>query len=334
MNTRYATWAIVLAAGDGARLSALTTDERGDNVPKQFCSLNGGPSLLQKALQRALCIVPRERVCAIVARRHERHWQHAFSSLPARNVIVQPRNCGTAIGVLLGLLRILERDPLARVVFLPSDHYVQHDALFADSVRAAALPSARGSDNVTLAGIEPDNVDPELGYILPEGPVHSGLRRVTRFVEKPTATVARHLIGRGAVWNTFIFWARAMTLLTLIRRRLPEVVDVMADALARDWRRDHGTVALAEVYERLPSVDFSRSVVQGAESELRVSTLPACGWTDLGTPGRVVQALQRLRSTSAIWSSDAPVGLSAPVVLASRVEAFAPAKHQYAERMQ
>jgi hypothetical protein len=45
----------------------------------------------------------------------------------------------------------------------------------------------------------------------------------------------------------------------------------------------------------LPVLDFSRTVVQGAESVLRVSTAPACGWTDLGTPRRVVQILQRLR---------------------------------------
>src|ERR1017187_1893683 len=115
MSMREGIWAIVLAAGDGTRLSTLTTDDRGDAVPKQFCSLNGGPSLLQEAMQRARRIVPLERVRTIVARQHERHWQHMLWSLPARNVIVQPRNCGTANRVLLGLLRILERDPLARI---------------------------------------------------------------------------------------------------------------------------------------------------------------------------------------------------------------------------
>src|ERR1035438_3494388 len=139
MSVRQGTWAIVLAAGDGTRLSSLTTDERGDAVPKQFCSLNGGPSLLHEALQRAWRIVSRERVCTIVARQHERHWQHMLWSLPARKVIVEPRNCGTANGVLHGLLRILERDPLARIVFLPADHYVHDEASLADSMRTAAM---------------------------------------------------------------------------------------------------------------------------------------------------------------------------------------------------
>src|SRR5262249_40118573 len=56
------TWALVLAAGEGSRLRALTT-HRGVAVPKQFCSLVGGPSLLEEAVLRAEAIVPRQRVC-------------------------------------------------------------------------------------------------------------------------------------------------------------------------------------------------------------------------------------------------------------------------------
>ena len=55
-------WALVLAAGEGSRLRALTT-HGGIAVPKQFCSLQGGPSLLQEAILRAEAVVPRQRIC-------------------------------------------------------------------------------------------------------------------------------------------------------------------------------------------------------------------------------------------------------------------------------
>jgi hypothetical protein len=45
-------WAIVLAAGEGSRLRLLTTDDRGVVTPKQFCSLRGGASLLERTLAR------------------------------------------------------------------------------------------------------------------------------------------------------------------------------------------------------------------------------------------------------------------------------------------
>lgn len=302
MNLPQRTWAIVLAAGEGTRLSTLTTDERGDAIPKQFCSLNGGPSLLQKALVRARRIVTPEQVCTVVARQHVRYWRHALLSLPTANVIVQPRNCGTANGVLLGVLRILECDPLARIVFLPADHYVHDEGSLVDSVRSAA--TLVSGESLTLLGIKPDDIDTELGYIVPGDPLDHGIRRVAQFVEKPTAVRARDLIARGAVWNSFIFWAQAGAVLALMLRRLPEIVQQMTNALARDRRGDEGMPALEELYDHLPIVDFSRAVMQGAESVLCVSTAAACGWTDLGTPRRVAQTLRRFHLASAIHSSD------------------------------
>ena len=299
MSARAGTWAIVLAAGDGTRLSTLTTDERGEVVPKQFCSLNGGPTLLQEAVQRARRIVPREQVCTIVARKHEPLWRQLLWSLPATNVIVQPSNCGTANGVLLCLLRILERDSLARILFLPADHYVRNELVLADTVRTASMLLTRDRDSVTLVGIKPDAADPEVGYIVPGESIDAHTRRVRRFVEKPPVAAARDLIAMGAVWNSFIFMAYAQTLLALTRGRMPGIVADMTTALVGHRGFDARARALDALYERLPVLDFSRAIVQGAESAFRVSTAPACGWADLGTPQRVAQTLQRLRRSPA-----------------------------------
>src|SRR5262245_9870592 len=40
-------WSLVLAGGEGSRLRALTTRPCGTSVPKQYCSLHGGHSLLE-----------------------------------------------------------------------------------------------------------------------------------------------------------------------------------------------------------------------------------------------------------------------------------------------
>jgi mannose-1-phosphate guanylyltransferase len=295
MTIQRQTWAIVLAAGDGARLSALTTDERGCVVPKQFCSLNGGRSLLQDALIRARRLVASARVCVIVARQHERHWRRVLWSLPERNVIVQPRNCGTGNGVLLSLLHVLERDRLARVVYFPADHYVRDEAILGEAIRSVTPQDDFHRDGVTLVGIEPDDLDPELGYIVPGGPADAGARSVLRFVEKPTATIARDLIRHGAVWNSFIFSARGESLLELMRFRQPEIVEQMTSAFARRQELRAGVRFFDSFYKNLQIMDFSRHVAQGAEADLRVSAAPACGWIDLGTPRRVVQTVQRFR---------------------------------------
>jgi mannose-1-phosphate guanylyltransferase len=290
------TWAVVLAAGDGRRLSRLTTDADGTSVPKQFCSLNGGPSLLHEAMGRALTLVPRERLAVIVAAQHDRWWRQALRSHPARNTIVQPRNRGTANGILLPLLAILRRDPLARIAFLPSDHFVRDETTLSATLKSAVAHLRGRSGEIVLLGISPDEADPELGYIVPGGHSSGGAAPVGRFVEKPDAPVAQSLIAAGAVWNSFIFVADGNLLLSLFRRRFPEIVDDMETALARDG--DVGGEALAALYTRLRDVDFSRHVLQGAEQTLRVLAVPPCGWSDLGTPRRVAATINRLASSS------------------------------------
>jgi hypothetical protein len=57
--------------------------------------------------------------------------------------------------------------------------------------------------------------------------------------------------------------------------------------------------------EHLRSVDFSRDVLEGKESMLRVLTVPHCGWTDLGTPERVGAILDRLQDSAIATASPA-----------------------------
>jgi len=295
MTARSATWAVVLAAGDGTRLAALTTDARGNSVPKQFCSLSGGRALIEETLQRARHVAAPAHVCTIVAQQHAPHWRRLLGSLPRANIIVQPHNRGTANGVLLSVLSILERDPLARIVFLPADHFVIDENALARALRDLVAALDHNPDGLILIGIEPEDADPELGYIIPGRALHDGSRSVARFIEKPAHDTARQLLSAKALWNSFIFGARGAALLGLLRTHLGASVEDMATALARD-AQSVGRSAVAEHYEQLPVADFSRDVAQRATHLLRVIRAPACGWSDLGTPRRVAEALRRLNA--------------------------------------
>ena len=85
----------------------------------------------------------------------------------ASNVIVQPENRGTANGILLAFLHIAERDPSAQIVVLPSDHHMQDEPTLAESLRWALAHLRVGPHQVLLLGIDPEEPDPELGYIVP-----------------------------------------------------------------------------------------------------------------------------------------------------------------------
>ena len=290
MKHRFETWALVLAAGEGSRLRSLTRNDQGVVLPKQFCSLQGGPCLLQEALQRAASVASLQRICSVVAEQHRQWWMPLLSYLPEQNVISQPQNRGTAFGILLPLLRIIERDPDATVVLLPADHYLRDEEVMARALRRAAALAHADPSSIYLLGVEPDEPDTELGYILPASRGREGVAGVLRFIEKPNAIRARALLDAGALWNVFIMAASVRGLLSLFDSRFATTVAAM-----RSFEGAH----LDSVYQNLRSVDFSKEVLQGRESMLRVLTVPHCGWTDLGTPERVGRILEELPDSAA-----------------------------------
>lgn len=313
MNDR-GTWALVLAAGDGRRLHALTTDAQGIAIPKQYCSLHGGPSLLEQALQRARNIAAPERVCMVVAEQHRCWWGRALADMPAENVIVQPENRGTAIGILLPLLSILERDPQARIVLLPSDHHLRDEDILVQALAQAERRVELRNSGLLLLGIEPDEADPGLGYIMPGLSAGARTYRVARFIEKPDVLLAQDLIGKGALWNAFIIAAMGDALLRMFDSKFADIVMEMRLAL----RCRHATSAdvLSDLYAHLPVLDFSRDIIEGQEADLEVMAVPPCGWSDLGTPRRVAEVLRRTRRNEI--STSQPPGIMAYISLAQQ----------------
>lgn len=285
-------WAIILAGGDGNRLRSLTSDGNGGSVPKQFCSLDGGPLLLEMALRRAERLAPTERIMISVTDAHRPWWQRDLEGVPHDNIVRQPSNRGTLSGVLLPLLEIYARDPDARVIVIPSDHFVVDEATLELAARSAVLDLTDARDEIVLLGVEPETPDPDFGWIIPTAPAMERSQPVERFVEKPDAHAAAALRREGAVVNSFIFAARAVRLLGLCESL--ESIQFWSLRFGR-WNTSlSGAGNLVNVYRQLPNGDFSRDILQRATNALRVRTVPPCGWSDLGTPERVAQWARRV----------------------------------------
>jgi len=171
---------------------------------------------------------------------------------------------------------------------------VRDEAVLAHALRRVTTLASQQPESIFLLGIEPDEPDTELGYIVPTGDTNHVASGVSQFVEKPSLKQARALLDRGALWNVFIVAATASALLGLYESRFDETVMAMRAVVEHDYDSTLDAVAATDLYQRLTNVDFSRNVLEGQESMLRVLSVPYCGWTDLGTPQRVAETLQRL----------------------------------------
>ena len=292
MNTHGNRWTIVLAGGDGTRLRELTSAGRGRSVPKQFCNVFGGPSLIARALRRARDVAGLSRSMVVVAAEHRRWWSGELADVPADNIVVQPCNRGTACGVLLPLMQIMERDPEATVVVLPSDHVVAEEETLLAAIDAATQHLLQEPDRLVLLGLQPEGPDTELGWITPRPIAHHPVSGVSHFVEKPTRERAEELVREGALWNSFIFAMRATELFALFQWALPWLTRMFNYALIQE-DGEPAMDRVLELYDRLPNVDFSRAVLQEAGADMRVVAVPPCGWTDVGTPEGVARCAQK-----------------------------------------
>ena len=308
-------WAVILAGGEGSRLATLTRDPSGQLVPKQFCSLAGGQSLVDEALSRASFIAPRERNCIVVSEKHRHFWNSARRALGADNVVEQPLNRGTGIGVLLALTHILKRDPNARIVLLPADHYVKDEATLGATLRFVVSKLSHHRSSILLVGIKPQGVDPDMGYVVPAHPDRAGVRPIKRFVEKPDPQSARMLITAGAVWNSFILAADGSTLLKIMSERLGWIVPALWSTPAAQR---------GALYRNFPNVDFSRDILQGNEGNLLMVTAPDCGWNDLGTPSRLARVLAVLAASRRRLSARRPISVPSVLNLALQFRRLKP----------
>ena len=247
--------------------------------------------MLLDTVDRALRLAPKERVLVVVAADHERWWRPQLGCLPSANVIVQPKNRGTTAGILLPLAQVLGRDPAANVAVLPSDHHIAEPETLTAAMQTALVCVAASPRQLVLLGIAPDSPDTEYGWIEP-GEREGALQTVATFVEKPARARAESLMANGAVWNSFLFAANGATLWRLCARHAPATAAAIAAAVFGP--SDDRARSLELAYADLPSFDFSAGVLGASAGDLRLLHVPACGWTDLGTPPRVVECLQRL----------------------------------------
>jgi mannose-1-phosphate guanylyltransferase len=220
-----------------------------------------------------------------------------LAGFPGVQIVLQPTNRGTTVGVLLPLAHVLARDPDGVVAIFPCDHRFRRERLFLDAVRRALTAARAARGGVILLGAAPENAAPDLGWILPGRASSDGVRSrtVKRFVEKPSPDACWELLRQGGLWNTLIIAARARSLWRAARRHAPQVTLPLV-RYAASLGTARSEQLLAEVYARLPASDLSRDILQHARG-LRVVPLVDSGWCDCGTPERLLQTLGPLEST-------------------------------------
>jgi mannose-1-phosphate guanylyltransferase len=295
MGDNQSRWGIVLAAGEGNRVRDFLAALCGGRGIKQFCTVLGRRSLLEMTLDRVQQLIPRERILIIVDKRHRPEANQQLADWPQQNIIYQPANKETGPGILLPLAHVSHRDPNATVAVFPSDHFVCDELGFASHVASAFAETEQFPQSTILLGVTPDRLEEGYGWISCERESRKGKSSwpVHTFREKPSMQEAEQLMSSGALWNTFVFAARAATLWEMARRTVPDLYGIFCGI--RIMIGSHqGAGFIEKAYERMPTVNFSHAVLTPCTDRLRVLPVPGIGWSDWGSADRILDSALRL----------------------------------------
>jgi mannose-1-phosphate guanylyltransferase len=312
-------WGIILAGGDGTRLLSLLRKISGDDRPKQFTPILGGETLLRQTQERVLRLIKPCQMLLVLTRTHEQFYADQVSDWPLTSLVIQPQNRGTAPAILYSLMRLRQMDPQGVVALFPSDHYFANNDALTDHMDMAFISAEARPDMVVLLGIMPDSPEVEYGWIEPgpviSSPVYHAIRRVHRFWEKPSHTLASDLLARGCLWNSFIMVGHVQAFLDLIRCTLPcfyQRFQSISPLLFSAGETD----AVERLYSVLHPINFSHDVLSARTDTLTVLCGTDLGWSDLGEPKRVLSVIKRRGVQTALGAS--PELMSAAAALRLR----------------
>jgi len=313
-------WSIVLAGGNGCRMQPFIKQWMGRAIPKQYCSFVGERSLFQHTLERANEFSHQEQTITVISQDHKAFAFPQMTEYSGGAVLMQPRNCDTGPGVFLPLtyLKLLATD--AMVVIFPSDHFVYPAHRLLHLLTYAVQIIDHQPDQLILVGVHPNTPETEYGWIQPGSLIRKGgparLYRVQSFIEKPTESNAKDLMGSGGLWNTMILAGRLTTFWNLGWIFLPQVMQkfrAFQAFIGSQWEHS----MLEHMYRKMPVCNLSRGLLQKIPEHLVVLEMSNVLWSDWGQPTRIVETLQALGKPPNFSSNELKKYLSSSIVTTS-----------------
>lgn len=251
-------------------------------MPKQFIDFFGtGRSLLQMTYDRALLVVPPERVLVLTNADYADMVKEQLPMLNDAQILREPARRNTAPCIAWAAWHLHALDPEAVMAVAPSDHLITGERAFEESMDTG-FDFVTAHDAILTLGIKPTRPETGYGYIQIGEPTDvPGISRVKTFTEKPSEDLARVFLESGEFfWNSGIFLWRATTIMEALRRHATDIATAF-DRRPGVWGTPQEEEYIDKVYPALPGISIDFAVMEKA-SNAYVETA-SWGWSDLGT---------------------------------------------------
>ena len=270
-----------MAGGTGVRFWPVSRAAK----PKQFLDVAyTGKTFIQSTYERFIKVVPQENILIVTGDRYRDIVKEQLPDLADENLLLEPYSRNTAPCIAYATYTLLKRDPLARMVVSPSDHMIDNEELFVETIRKA-FDYIEEHDTLMTLGVIPTRPDTNYGYVQAYGGSdvykNGNPMQVKTFTEKPDRELAKVFISTGEFfWNAGIFLWKAETIRNEMEKYLPEVT-----GLFKGWENALGIPIegefIAKAYTDCPYISIDYGVME--KTDIAWMYPVRFGWGDIGT---------------------------------------------------
>lgn len=270
---------VILSGGSGTRLWPLSRSLN----PKQFLNLVDDNSLFQKTALRTKDDEVFHNPIVICNNEHRFIAAEELQKIgiTPKVIILESLGRNTAPAITVAALNAIENKNDDLILVMPSDHVIQNEKVFLDSVKAA-MPAAESGQLVTF-GIVPSSPETGYGYIKQGKKLENfgEIFTVEKFIEKPKKNVAEVFIKEGNyLWNSGIFMFRASAYLEALRHFENDIFIHCCNSYNKAIKDLDFVRLLAEEFEKCPSISIDYAVMEKSD---KVVVMPIdAGWSDVG----------------------------------------------------
>ena len=270
-------YSVIMAGGIGSRFWPRSREA----YPKQFLSVVGEQTLLQRTLNRISPLIPVEHAYVVTHARYAKLTQTQLPELSPAHILSEPISRNTAPCIAYAAIRLRSIDPEAIMVVLPADHLIQREELFLNVLKTA-IEAARQPDTLVTIGIKPTHPATGYGYVQfdASGEYEQNIYRVRAFAEKPDLSTAERFLDSGDfLWNSGIFVWRVDTILAKLEQHMTRTWQAFNSAVPH-LNTPNEPDAIRTAYYRSPRISVDYGIMEHADN---VMVVPGSfGWSDIG----------------------------------------------------
>jgi mannose-1-phosphate guanylyltransferase len=221
--------------------------------------------MIQLTVDRISKFIPFENIYMVTNKDYVKTIKEQVPAICEENLIIEPQIKETAACIGYSAIKLLSQDPEAMMIVLPSDHYIEEEEQFMNTLKQG-LEIAEVTNCLVTMGIKPSRPETAYGYIETgksfEGDLAIPTYKVKRFTEKPNREKAQEFIDKGTyLWNSGMFIWKASVLMKQYRKFLPDMYQCLKKISDHIGVEDEETV-VEEEYNKIDGISIDYGILE------------------------------------------------------------------------